>query len=193
MRSSTAPSSSRLSEQPRRALDRRAPVGAARPRLRMALARRQLGRRVARARPRPRAGAPQPAAVRARPPRRRSRRGDRRRAQGSNRLPPSARLRPARRDPALVIVSLRARDRELRLRDRALRARAARGAGLPPPRGRDRVLAPLPRRAPAARRRRRCGDRGRYSSSTARSRPATIRRTAATRLMKMPMPRPAVP
>jgi len=57
----------------------------------------------------------------------------------------------------------------------------------------DRVLAHIRRRPLAARRDRRCGARCRYSSSAARSKPAAIMASAAKRLMKIPIPRPAVP
>src|SRR5205085_12212168 len=90
------------------------------------------------------------------------------------------------------LVPLRARRLELRVRNDPRRGGAALRLGVLPARGRDRLAARLrPRPLPARRARgRRAGDPPRYSSSEARSSPAPITASEASRLIQIPIPRP---
>src|SRR5205807_3233589 len=90
-------------------------------------------------------------------------------------------------------LPVRARVDEFRLRRDARLADAAPEAAALRPGGADRLLPRLQRGPLPARRGRRRGSRPprRYSSSPALSRPPTITASAASRLIQIPIPRPA--
>src|SRR3954468_5209975 len=111
-------------------------------------------------------------------------------------LAPAARVRraaAARADAAHRLVPVRPLRDRVRLRDGDRVGLPAAGAAGVRARRADRLVAGLRRRPLAARRARRRGARraGRYSSSEARSKPATITPRLASRLIQMPIPRPA--